>query len=158
MSAGTVGDVNGRPHRMLPHSCVTWVTSAGRIEVARRLRAGPGGADTFAAAGDTPAPGLERQVTDMAWDAEGNTYISDGYVNSRIAKVDKNGKWLKSWGEPGDQPGQLIEETFHALLGRFIAFDDELVSVRADLDSENRLDVLEVAVVCAVQRLETFLW
>jgi hypothetical protein len=44
------------------------------------------------------------------------------------------------------------------LLGRFVAFDDELISVRADLDSENRLDVLEVAVVCAVQRLEAFLW
>jgi outer membrane protein assembly factor BamB len=54
-----------------------------------------------------PVDGMFRQVTDMAWDAEGNTYISDGYVNSRIAKVDKNGKWLKSWGEPGDQPGQL---------------------------------------------------
>ena len=30
-----------------------------------------------------------RQVTDMAWDAAGNAYISDGYINSRIAKVDK---------------------------------------------------------------------
>ena len=37
----------------------------------------------------------------------GNTYISDGYINSRIAKTDKNGKWLKSWGEPGNKPGQL---------------------------------------------------
>jgi hypothetical protein len=54
-----------------------------------------------------PVDGLFRQVTDMAWDAAGNTYISDGYVNSRVAKVDKNGNWLKSWGEPGDQPGQF---------------------------------------------------
>jgi DNA-binding beta-propeller fold protein YncE len=51
--------------------------------------------------------GMFRQVTDMTWDLEGNTYISDGYVNSRIAKVDKNGNWVKSWGEPGDQPGQF---------------------------------------------------
>src|ERR1700674_1210421 len=51
--------------------------------------------------------GLFRQVTDMAWDAAGNTYISDGYINSRVAKVDKNGNWLKSWGEPGDQHGQF---------------------------------------------------
>ena len=48
-----------------------------------------------------------RQVTDMAWDAAGNTYISDGYINSRVAKVDKNGNWLMSWGEPGDRPGQF---------------------------------------------------
>jgi DNA-binding beta-propeller fold protein YncE len=51
--------------------------------------------------------GLFRQVTDMTWDPEGNTYISDGYVNSRVAKVDKSGNWIKSWGEPGDQPGQF---------------------------------------------------
>ncbi len=60
-----------------------------------------------------PVDGQFRQVTDMAWDAAGNTYISDGYINSRIAKVDKNGNWLKSWGEPGDQPGQL--NTPHSL-------------------------------------------
>jgi DNA-binding beta-propeller fold protein YncE len=54
-----------------------------------------------------PVDGMFRQVTDVAWDAAGNTFISDGYINSRIAKVDKNGNWLMSWGEPGDQPGQF---------------------------------------------------
>jgi len=54
-----------------------------------------------------PVDGMFRQVTDMTWDAAGNTYISDGYVNSRIAKVDKEGNWVKSWGEPGSEPGQL---------------------------------------------------
>ena len=54
-----------------------------------------------------PVDGMFRQVTDMAWDAAGNTYISDGYINSRVAKVDKNGKWLMSFGEPGSGPGQF---------------------------------------------------
>lgn len=54
-----------------------------------------------------PVDGMFRQVTDMAWDAAGNTYISDGYVNSRVAKIDKDGNWVKSWGEPGDGPGQF---------------------------------------------------
>ena len=54
-----------------------------------------------------PVDGLFRQVTDMAWDSSGNTYISDGYINSRVAKIDKEGNWLKSFGEPGDKPGQL---------------------------------------------------
>jgi DNA-binding beta-propeller fold protein YncE len=54
-----------------------------------------------------PMDGMFRQVTDMAWDAAGNTYVSDGYINSRVAKVDKDGNWLKSWGEPGDGPGQF---------------------------------------------------
>jgi hypothetical protein len=60
-----------------------------------------------------PEDGLFRQVTDVAWDSAGNTYISDGYINSRIAKVDKNGNWLKSWGEPGNKPGQF--DTPHSI-------------------------------------------
>jgi DNA-binding beta-propeller fold protein YncE len=54
-----------------------------------------------------PVDGMFRQVTDMTWNAAGDTFISDGYVNSRVAKVDKHGRWLKSFGEPGDGPGQL---------------------------------------------------
>ena len=48
-----------------------------------------------------------RQPTDVAWDSEGNIYITDGYVNSRVAKFDKNGDWVKSFGEPGTGPGQF---------------------------------------------------
>src|SRR5436309_1950521 len=29
------------------------------------------------------------------------------YVNSRVAKFDKNGDWVKSWGEPGTGQGQF---------------------------------------------------
>jgi sugar lactone lactonase YvrE len=54
-----------------------------------------------------PEDGRFRQVTDVAWDPAGNTYISDGYINSRVAKVDKNGNWLESWGEPGNKPGEF---------------------------------------------------
>jgi DNA-binding beta-propeller fold protein YncE len=54
-----------------------------------------------------PEDGRFRQVTDVAWDPAGNTFISDGYINSRVAKVDSNGNWLKSFGEPGAKPGEL---------------------------------------------------
>jgi sugar lactone lactonase YvrE len=54
-----------------------------------------------------PEDGRFRQVTDVTWDKAGDTFISDGYINSRIAKVDKDGNWLKSWGEPGKGPGQF---------------------------------------------------
>jgi DNA-binding beta-propeller fold protein YncE len=60
-----------------------------------------------------PEDGMFRQVTDVAWDKSGNSYISDGYINSRVAKVDKDGNWLKSWGEPGSGPGQF--DTPHTL-------------------------------------------
>ena len=51
--------------------------------------------------------GLFRQPTDVAWDSEGNIYITDGYINSRVAKYDKNGDWVKSWGAKGTGPGQF---------------------------------------------------
>ncbi|RYC30344.1 6-bladed beta-propeller [Lichenibacterium minor] len=57
-----------------------------------------------------PLPAIDgyfRQVTDVAWDAAGNSYISDGYINSRVAKVDRDGNWVKSWGDRGTGPGQF---------------------------------------------------
>lgn len=60
-----------------------------------------------------PIPGMFRQVTDMAWDSAGNTYISDGYINSRVAKIGPDGQWIGSFGEPGSGPGQF--NTLHAI-------------------------------------------
>lgn len=58
--------------------------------------------------------GYFRGPTDVAFDSDDNVYISDGYTNSRIAKFDRHGNWVKSWGSRGtggprgDQnPGQL---------------------------------------------------
>jgi len=51
--------------------------------------------------------GRFRQVTDVTWDPAGNIFISDGYINSRVAKIDKNGNWIKSWGGRGDKPGEF---------------------------------------------------
>ena len=54
-----------------------------------------------------PSEGLFRQPTDVAWDSSGNIYITDGYVNSRVAKYDKNGDWITSFGDKGTGPGQF---------------------------------------------------
>ena len=48
-----------------------------------------------------------NQPTDVAWDSEGNSYFSDGYINSRVGKVNARGEWVLSWGELGDGPGQF---------------------------------------------------
>jgi hypothetical protein len=63
-----------------------------------------------------PLPAVDgrfRQPTDVAWDRAGNTYISDGYINSRVAKVSKDGDWLKSWGTKGKADGQF--DTLHSI-------------------------------------------
>ena len=38
----------------------------------------------------------------------GNIYISDGYGNFRVHKYAPDGRHLKSWGEPGIDPGQFV--------------------------------------------------
>jgi hypothetical protein len=54
-----------------------------------------------------------RQPTDVTWDTQGNAFISDGYINSRVAKYDKNGDWVKSWGEKGTKEGEF--DTPHSI-------------------------------------------
>ena len=54
-----------------------------------------------------------NQPTDVAWDSQGNAYFSDGYVNSRVAKVNAKGEWIASWGSLGNGPGQF--DTPHGL-------------------------------------------
>lgn len=52
--------------------------------------------------------GQFNRPTDIAFDSQGNVYISDGYANSRVAKYNRDGEWVKSWGERGSGPGQFI--------------------------------------------------
>jgi DNA-binding beta-propeller fold protein YncE len=48
-----------------------------------------------------------NRPTDVAWDSAGNIFVADGYGNSRVAKFDKNGKFIKSWGSKGTAQGQF---------------------------------------------------
>ncbi len=85
-----------------------------------------------------PLPAIDgyfRQVTDVAWDVAGNSYISDGYINSRVAKVDRDGNWLMSWGDRGTGPGQF--HTPHS-----IALDAEGLVYVADR-SNRRIQVFD---------------
>ena len=47
--------------------------------------------------------------TDVAWDPQGNIFISDGYVNHRVVKFDKNGRFVKQVGSEnaGPEPSQF---------------------------------------------------
>jgi peptidylamidoglycolate lyase len=48
-----------------------------------------------------------NQPTDIAIRSDGSFYVSDGYVNSRVALFDKNGKWLHEWGKKGSRAGEF---------------------------------------------------
>jgi len=45
--------------------------------------------------------------SDVAWDAAGDIFVADGSRNSRVAKFDKNGVFIKSWGTRGTARGQF---------------------------------------------------
>ncbi len=46
--------------------------------------------------------------SDVAFDAEGNVFVADGHgANARIAKFDRTGRFLLSWGARGSEPGQF---------------------------------------------------
>lgn len=48
------------------------------------------------------------KVTDVTWDAAGALLVSDGDVgglNNRVLKLSPQGKVLKDWSAPGNQPG-----------------------------------------------------
>ncbi len=60
--------------------------------------------------GTPPPPAVPYRFgrpTDIAWDASGNIFISDGYTNSRVVKYDKWGKYIKSVGTRGTEPYQF---------------------------------------------------
>ncbi len=87
-------------------SSVTKFNPAGYITM--NLGRRPEGYDSYPGEYHRPRPkdkvpvdGFFDGPTDIGWDAEDNIYVSDGYVNSRVAKMDKWGNWIKSWGSYG---------------------------------------------------------
>src|SRR5580704_4782571 len=51
--------------------------------------------------------GTFNRETDIAWDPQGNMYVSDGYGNSRIVKISNEGVWLKTVGTYGSGQHQV---------------------------------------------------
>ena len=48
-----------------------------------------------------------HRCTHTALSPRGDIYVSDGYGNARVHKFSPDGKLIKSWGEPGTDPGQF---------------------------------------------------
>lgn len=79
-----------------------------------------------------PAPRQSGRMfnrpTDVAISSStGEIFISDGYGNSRVHRLDPEGNHVLSWGEPGTDPGQFSLPHNLALIGddRVIVCDRE---------------------------------
>ena len=61
--------------------------------------------------GEADRPGCDdghfNGPTDVAFLPSGDVFISDGYGNRRVVHFDKQGRFVKAWGEEGTGPGQF---------------------------------------------------
>jgi len=81
---------------------------AGRGAAPEAGRGGaPGGGGRGAPGSGLPGSSFNRP-TDVAWDRAGNIYIADGIGNTnRVAKFDKDGRFIRQWGSTGSENGQF---------------------------------------------------
>ena len=54
------------------------------------------------------AGGPFNRPTKVSLSADGDLYISDGYGNAQVHRFTPDGELVRSWGEPGDKPGQFM--------------------------------------------------
>jgi DNA-binding beta-propeller fold protein YncE len=52
-------------------------------------------------------PGMFNRPADVVTSANGDVFVADGHVNSRIVKFSKDGRFRMSWGTKGSGPGEL---------------------------------------------------
>ena len=48
-----------------------------------------------------------NRPTDVAFAPNGDFYVSDGYVNSRVVRFSKEGRYITAWGKKGDGEGEF---------------------------------------------------
>jgi DNA-binding beta-propeller fold protein YncE len=54
-----------------------------------------------------PGAGPFNMPTNLVVGAEGDLFVSDGYGNARVHRFSQDGELKRSWGEPGNEPGQF---------------------------------------------------
>jgi DNA-binding beta-propeller fold protein YncE len=86
-------------------------------------------------AGNNESRDSFNEPTSVAFDKQGNIYVSDGYVNARVIKFNRNGEYLCHWGKKGTGDGEFN-------LVHDLCFDEEERLYVADRNN-NRIQIFD---------------
>lgn len=79
------------------------------------------------APGDQTSKDAFNRPTNIAFGPNGDFFVSDGYVNARVAKFNKDGDYLKQWGSKGTGENQfnIVHDVVFDSKGRLLVADRE---------------------------------
>ena len=112
-----------RPHRVLqnPYDAEkhVWLIDDGAHAIYKFTNDGK---KLVMTVGTPMTPGNDEthfnRPTDVAWLPDGTFFVSDGYVNTRVVKFNKDGKFIMTWGQKGNEPTETrpsYMNTVHAI-------------------------------------------
>ena len=79
--------------------------------------------------------------TFMAWLPDGTLFVADGYQNTRVVKFDRDGKFLLTWGQRGEQGKETRPGYFNNVHG--IAVDPQTRRVFVNDRNNGRVQVFD---------------
>jgi hypothetical protein len=82
-----------------------------------------------------------NRPTFLAWLPDSTMFVADGYNGTRVAKFDKNGKFLMSWGQKGEQGKETRPAYFNSVHG--IAVDPDSRRVYVNDRENHRIQVFD---------------
>jgi hypothetical protein len=141
------------PHQLkLDRQGNVWLADSGNHVV---LQCTPQG-NVIRTLGTRGEPGCDERhfnrPADMVITPDGDVFIADGYGNARVVHFDKNGKFLKSWGKLGTEPGEFSLPHAIALdsRGRLYVADRNNVRIQVfDQDGKFLDEWRNIVVPCA---------
>ena len=82
-----------------------------------------------------------NRPTYLAWLPDSTMFVSDGYNGTRVAKFDKNGKFLLDWGQKGTPPNDNRPGYFNNVHG--IAVDPQTRHIFVNDRGNHRIQVFD---------------
>jgi hypothetical protein len=82
-----------------------------------------------------------NRPTFLAWLPDSTMFVADGYNGTRVAKFDKDGKFLLDWGKPGTAPNEKRPGYFNNVHG--VAVDPQSRRVFVNDRANHRIQVFD---------------